>query len=282
MSASDVLVLGGPATGKTHYAGQLFGRLRHGREGILRIRPGGEDDLHRFEEVLACLEEGRAAGHTPAATWTRMKCLLESRGGDEVSLEWPDYAGERLAAMVDNRELTVEWQESNSIAKAWLLFIRPSALRLHEDLLTRAPSPIPKNVAADERKLDGADWDDRARHVELLQMLLFASGRSTFKPVLTPRLAVMLSCWDELNGQATPEQVFQDRLPLLYAFIRSTWADEAWSAWGLSSLGRALRNEARDAEFAKNGPENFGYVIPPGETYRERDLTAPIAWLLRV
>ena len=73
MSAPKVLILGGPAAGKTHYAGQLLGRLRHDRQGTLRLQQGGADDLGKFEEVLGCLEEGRAAGHTPGETWTGMK-----------------------------------------------------------------------------------------------------------------------------------------------------------------------------------------------------------------
>jgi Cdc6-like AAA superfamily ATPase len=64
MIPTDVLVLGASGTGKTHYAGQLLGRLRNDREGRLRLRPGGIDDLSKLEEVLLCLEEGRAAGHT--------------------------------------------------------------------------------------------------------------------------------------------------------------------------------------------------------------------------
>ena len=282
MSAADVLVLGGPEAGKTHYAGQFLGRLRNDREGTLRVRPGGEDDLHKFEEVLGCLEEGRAAGHTPAGTWTGMKCQLQLRGGGDISLEWPDYAGERLATIVDNRELTADWQASISTAKAWLLFIRLSTLGLHEDLLTRPPDPISNDVAAEADNLRGAGWDDRARYVEMLQLLLFAAGRPTFKRVLAPRLAVVFSCWDELDEKGTPEQTLRDRLPLLHAFIQSTWADRAWSAWGLSSLGRALSQDSRDDDFVKSGPENFGYVIPPGTTQQERDLTAPVAWLLQV
>lgn len=68
MSEPDVLVLGGSGAGKTHYAGQLLGRMRHDRQGRLRLRPGGVEDLIKLEEVLACLEEGRAAGHTPCSS----------------------------------------------------------------------------------------------------------------------------------------------------------------------------------------------------------------------
>ena len=124
MSAADVLVLGGPASGKTHYAGQLLGRLRNDRQGILRVRAGGEDDLRQFEEVLACLEEGRSAGHTPGATWTRMKCQLQLREGDDISLEWPDYAGERLESVVVNRELTAEWA-SVDLSRGSMVVLHP-------------------------------------------------------------------------------------------------------------------------------------------------------------
>ena len=282
MVPADVLVLGGSGTGKTHYAGQLLGRLRHDRQGILRVRAGGEGDLRQFEEVLACLEEGRSAGHTPGTTWTRMTCPLQLRNGDDVSLEWPDYAGERLDSIVTKRELTAEWQASISAATAWLFFIRLSTLRLHEDLLTRPPGRVSEPPGGDAAKAAGPVWDDRARYVEMLQMLLFAACRSTFRPLEAPRLAVVFSCWDELEEKGTPEEVFRERLPLVHAFVRSTWADGAWSAWGLSSLGRALSQDSRDEDFAKTGPENFGYVIPPGASAEEPDLTAPVAWLLQV
>ncbi|MNY02214.1 hypothetical protein D3C86_1347790 [compost metagenome] len=128
--------------------------------------------------------------------------------------------------------------------------------------------------------MDGKGWDDRARYVELLQMLIFASGRSTFQTLSEPRLAVVLSCWDELDGAGTPEEEFASRLPLLDAFVRSTWKQGSWSVWGLSSLGRPLDQNLRDSEFAQKGPEHFGYVVPPGNTYKDPDLTAMIAWLL--
>ena len=282
MRAADVLVLGGPAAGKTHYAGQLLGRLRNDRRGILRVRVGKEGDLHQFEEVLACLEEGRSAGHTPGETWTGMKCQLQLRDRNDIVLEWPEYAGERFASIVDKHRVTAEWEASIEGARAWLLFVRLSTLTIHEDLLTR-----PVGCASDPAPMDSlsggaAAWDDRARYVEILQMLLFAARRSTSRTIRAPRLAVVFSCWDELDERGTPEGLFRKRLPLLHAFVRSTWAEDSWSAWGLSSLGRALRPDCRDDEFVRRGPEHFGYVIRPGRTDHDPDLTAPVAWLLQV
>ena len=283
MEGPDVLVLGGSGAGKTHYAGQLLGRMRHDRQGRLRVRPGGVDDLSKLEEVLDCLEEGRAAGHTPAETWTGIRFELEAADGTAVALEWPEYAGERLFAIVDRRMVPDEWRDSVRGASGWLLFIRPSTLKIYEDLLVRPAGIEPQHSDSPNASVAGDGWDDRARYVELLQMLLFVAGQSTYKPVAVPRLAVVLSCWDELkDDQSTPELLLAERLPLLNAFIRSTWRDGAWSAWGLSSLGRALRQDEPDEEFRTHGPENFGYVLRPGQTTQDRDLTAPVAWLLGV
>lgn len=282
MSEPDVLVLGGSGAGKTHYAGQLLGRMRHDRQGRLRLRPGGVEDLSKLEEVLACLEEGRAAGHTPAETWTGIRCELETSDGRNVLLEWPEYAGERLFAIMEQRSLPAEWRASIIRATGWILFVRPSTLKVYEDLLERPTGVAPQHTDSDEVVLDGKGWDDRARYVELLQMLLFAAGCSTFRRTLKPRLAVVLSCWDELEQPGTPEETLATRLPLVDAFIRSTWSDGAWSVWGLSSLGRALSQVEQDAEFARLGPEHFGYVVPPNGQEQVKDLTAPVAWLLGV
>lgn len=283
MSAADVLVIGGSGAGKTHFAGQLLGRMRHDRQGLLRIRPGGVEDLSKLEEVLACLEEGRAAGHTPAETWTGIRCELETKDGKEVLLEWPEYAGERLFAIIERRLVPEEWHTSIQSAKGWLLFIRPSTLKLYEDLLVRPTGTVPAHSDSQKSSVHGNGWDDRARYVELLQMFLFASAQSTFNPTERPRLAIVLSCWDELNGRkSTPESLLAEKLPLLDAFVRSVWRDDSWSVWGLSSLGRSLSQEEQDEDFVFQGPENFGYVVRPGSTDEEQDLTAPVAWLLGV
>lgn len=282
MSDNKILVLGGSGVGKTHYAGQLLGRLRYDRQGKLRLRAGGVDDLSKAEEVLSCLEEGRAAGHTPADTWTGIRCELERSNGSNVLLEWPEYAGERLFSIIERRILPSEWRDSVEAATGWMLFLRPSTLKLHEDLLVRPTGLAPVHTLSEENSIDGSGWDDRARYTELLQMLIFAAGKSTFNRASNPRLAIVLSCWDELETTSTPEEVLAERLPMLSTFIRSNWQESEWSVWGLSSLGRSLSQDKHDDEFASQGPEHFGYVVPPQSSKQNPDLTAPVAWLLKV
>ena len=276
MSTANIMVLGGPSAGKTHYAGQLLGRLRRDRQGKLRLRPGGVDDLNKLEEVLACLDEGRSAGHTSADTWSGIRCEMETIEGSSTILEWPEYAGERLLSIIEDRTIPLEWRTLIDNATGWLLFVRASTLELYEHLLERPSGVSPQSAD----RVDGQNWDDRARYVELLQMMIFTARRSAFRAICHPRLAVVLSCWDELDRPSTPENEFADRMKLLDAFVRSTWEDRACSIWGLSSLGRELSPNKRDQEYVTQGPEHFGYVVPPGSTKRMNDLTAPISWLL--
>ncbi len=281
MAKSDVLVLGGSGAGKTHFAGQLLGRLRNHREGRLRVRPGGVEDLSKLEEILACLEAGRAAGHTSAETWTGVRCELEAGAGTRVVLEWPEYAGERLFSIVERRSVPSEWRVSIREARGWLLFIRPSTLKIYEDLVSRPTGIAPEHPEAEGSIVGGSGWDAQARFVELLQMLLLVAGHTSFRRGRTPRLVIALSCWDELTeAKTTPEDLLRQRLPLVDAFVRSTWDADVWSVWGLSSLGRALKHDVPDQEFAELGPEHFGYVRPPGTREENPDLTLPVAWLL--
>ena len=275
MPRADMLVIGGPQTGKTHYGGQLYGRLRD-RPGRLALadKPG---DTTPFEEVLRALGDGRSAGHTPTATWVDLDLNVKTEGGEAANLFWPDYGGEQVQSLVDQREVPARWRSRLAEARAWMLFIRPNALQRFEDALHR-PAKAEVHPRGESRRA----WDENARVVETLQVLLHVSGRTLLRPLGTPRLAVMLSCWDELDltPTRTPEEVLAERLPMVSAFIESNWAPGAATVWGLSSLGRALSPKDVDEDFLFQGTSQLGWVIRPGTIAADEDLTAPVAWLL--
>jgi hypothetical protein len=126
-------------------------------------------------------------------------------------------------------------------------------------------------------------WDANARLVEMLQLLLHVSGFGFAHPLARPRLAVMLTCFDEVTpSEHTPREVLANRLPLLMSFIDANWQPGSASVWGWSSLGRLLTLESSDDEFIDGGPELQGWVVPPGGSARSDDLTLPLAWLLDV
>lgn len=281
MATPELVLLGGPDSGKTHFAGQLYGRLRR-RPGALRLRQdkGTPSDLSALEEVLRCLEEGRAAEHTSAGVWEEVTLPLVDSNDHAIELRWPDYGGEQLDELFRLRAVREEWRARLANADGWVLLIRLNAETSYPDALEELLHRAEGQVGVTERSVK---WDANARWVEILQILLHVAGLGTVTPLQRPRLAVLLSCYDELGTSlAPPRERLMKTLPLVSAFIESNWEPRAVSIWGLSALGRALDRESTDDTFIDEGPENQGWVVSPEGGAPDADLSKPLAWLLGV
>lgn len=280
MHTPEIVLLGGPNSGKTHYFGQLYGRLRrHAGQLQLRNELGTPTDLSALKEVLHCLENGHAASHTPTGTWAEVLLPLVDAQGSEMNLRWPDYGGEQLETVFKDREVPEAWRDRLSSSNGWVLLIRLHTETAYPDALAELGERAKHNNGSVARP---GVWDANARWVELLQILLHVAGLGTVARLRSPRLTVLLSCYDELEtSEALPSNVLATHLPLVSAFIHSLWADEAISIWGLSSLGCALDKNSENDKFIDEGPEHQGWVIAPNGGEPDADLTQPLAWLLR-
>lgn len=273
MSSSDssILLIGESGVGKTHYGAQLLKRLMAG-SGQLRMH-GAATNLEPFQAALESLNEGLAADHTPTSTYVDSIWPIVDSHGKTADLIWPDYGGEQIKAISTTRRIPANWRDRVIAAPAWLLLIRLQQIHTTDDVFSR-PLDSLQNTNIESRT---DQVSDQARLIELLQILIYLRGSSSDVPLETPRLAILLTCWDELGTNDKPADVLHRRLPMLSAFIASTWLNLA--ILGLSALERPLRPRDKDAEYAARGPEQFGYVVLP-EGERTSDLTFPIKLLL--
>lgn len=275
MHTPEIVLLGGSDSGKTHYAGQLYGRLLR-NPGLLELRDTPAD-LSALEEVLHCLENGHAAGHTSVGTWTDVLFPLKDKRGHLLDLRWPDYGGEQLKTVFDERQVTENWRTQLRQAEGWLLLIRLRKETTYPDALAELAK---RSADGNGMTARAGAWDANARWVELLQILLHVAGVGTVSRREQPRLAVLLSCYDELTtDNLLPDQVLAKHLPLVAAFIDSFWLPDARSIWGLSALGRLLEASSDDESFINQGPEHQGWVVTP-DGQKDSDLSRPLAWLL--
>ena len=275
MHTPEIVLLGGSDSGKTHYAAQLLGRLLR-NPGLLELRDTPAD-FSALEEVLRCLANGHAAEHTSAGTWTDVLFPLKDKRGNMLDLRWPDYGGEQLRTIFAERQVTETWRTELRKAEGWLLLIRLKKETTYPDAMAELTKRTDDGQSITARA--GA-WDGNARWVELLQILLHVAGVGAVSRREQPRLAVLLSCYDELAiDDLLPNQVLAKHLPLLSAFIDSLWRPEAISFWGLSALGCHLEKNGGDENFINQGPEHQGWIISP-EGQKNSDLSRPLAWLL--
>lgn len=272
---NNVLIIGGPNAGKTHFGGQLYGRL-NSRMFSYKIDPQHRPaDLTIFQEVIDKLSEGKRAGHTEASANRNIELKVKDESNNEVVFSFPDYAGEQVNFIIDNRRINTIWKKYLHESNSWLLFVRLDDVKEVEDIINRG-IPSAEEIQKRNSTPPPVKISDSAYFVELLQMLLYIKGIPSLNKVNIPNLTIVLSCWDTLKlpEGTIPNNVLKERLPLLYHFVKNTWSNNALSIIGLSSTEKTLTDEA-DEEFIDKLPINFGYIInPKGE--KQEDLTLSI------
>lgn len=236
---------------------------------------GAPPTLGPYETVLARINSGRAAPHTPENTYIESRWPLADRAGRTVELEWPDYGGEQLHSIRKNRSMSRAWRERIMEADGWIVMVRIAHHQLSDDIFSRPLAEPGK----ERQPVDAFVISPQAQLVDFLQWLMIVRGSGTLVPLPTPPIELLLSCWDELPDRERskpPLEVLQTRMPMVAAFVATNWQSDAVRIVGLSSLERTLSEDVVDAEFVDCGPEAFGYVVLPDGRHDE-DLTLAIA-----
>jgi hypothetical protein len=274
-NSNNILIIGGPNAGKTHFGGQLYGRL-NSRQFEYKISPNNRpSDLTIFEDVLIKLAEGKRAGHTESSANRTIQLSAENSNGDTVTFSFPDYAGEQVKMLVDNRRINDLWKEYIDNSSSWILFVRLDEIEILEDLINRG-IPSPDEIQKRQNVTPPVKISDVAYFVELLQTLIYIKGVSTLHKTRKPKLTIILSCWDLLKVKKTaiPSDILKEHLPLLWDFVNNNWNEKAFSVLGLSSTEKTLSDDPDD-DYIDRTPIDFGYVVNEMGK-REKDLTLSI------
>jgi hypothetical protein len=276
MPEKTILVLGGPKSGKTHYGAQLTVRLSK-KLGDLKYYEQPEN-LSLFQETITCLSRGRLAPHTPVSVSKDIVLPIELPNGDRARVVWPDFGGEQIDRILEQRVTPIKWKERATIADGWLLMIRPELFRSARDLIHR---PLSDFVPETSDKAPPALMMPEASIVELLQILLFLRRSSRESKILHPRLTVAISCWDESDTSdfQNPSLYFSTLTPMLSNFVLGTWDKAQLNVIGVSALGKTLDANQDDEDFIDQGAHRQGFVILP-DGKKIEDLTWPLLSLL--
>ena len=266
---NNILIIGGPNSGKTHFGGQLYLRFRSDECNFKISTP--PEDLTVFREVVDCLANGRSAERSNVDLHQNLSLEVCDAENNKISLSFPDYGGEQVRKIVNNRMISELWKSKILTSNNWMFFIRLDEVTEIEDIVNRS---LPETVDTNNKADSVLKISDNAFFVELLQMLLFIKQVSIKQSITTPKLMVVLSCWDtlKLDEGKIPAVLLKEKLPLFYEFINNIWDEKKLNIVGLSSTGKTLNNKESDDDYLNNSPENFGYVILPNGQ-KEKNLT---------
>jgi hypothetical protein len=231
--------------------------------------------LSIFEDGLKNIYNGKRAAHTETGANRSIELIITDEKSSEIKLAFPDYAGEQITSIVDNRKVNDLWKDYIENSTSWVLFIRLNELTPLEDIVNKG-IPSAEEIQKRNSQPPPVKVSEAAFYVELLQTLAYIKGLSTFSPVSQPNLTVVLSCWDELNlpEDLIPSTLLQERLPMVFDFLNNNWQNESLSVIGLSSTEKSLTDEP-DEDFIEKEPINFGYFIDKSGK-RQDDLTLSI------
>lgn len=274
MDNKNILIIGGPNSGKTHFGGQLYLRFRCDEYNYKILTP--PEDLTVFQEVVDCLYDGRSAEHTNTESHKNLGLEIIDQKENAISISFPDYGGEQIRQIINSRQINDLWQNQIEDSNNWMLFIRLDKISEIEDIVNRS---LPEKVETSNKANSAFKISDNAFYVELLQMFLFTKGVSVKQDIELPRLMIILSCWDLLKTKDIPPEILRKKLPLFNEFIMNLWNIDNLNIIGLSSTEKTLSNKKSDNAYLNSSPEKFGYIVLP-DGKKEKDLTLLISKLV--
>ncbi len=257
---TSILLIGKPHSSKTVFLSQFYSKLQKNKSKLKLYK--SVDDL----SPIAGAREALALGEEPQTTPSEksVKFYLPIQVAEkQVDLKCPEYGGEQVLSIVENRKLNKEWTTSIKESNSWILFIRLNNVNKPLDISDVTYSEqhhknSKESVSETEYKIS-----DQSFFIELLQILLHYKGTDYHRLTDKPKLTLALTCWDEMKTKENPYDILKSKLPLLLNFLESNWDTNYLNIVGLSAQGFSLTTPENKEKYQIEGPEEFGYLVLP-------------------
>ncbi|CAA9200820.1 TRAFAC clade GTPase domain-containing protein [Flavobacterium collinsii] len=254
----SILLIGKPHSSKTVFLSQLYSRLQKKKSNLKLYK--AVEDLTPIYAAREALSSGEEPQTTPAEESVKFYLPIQFSAG-QVDLRCPEYGGEQVQSIVQNREVNKEWKSSIEDSNSWVLFIRLNNINKSLDLSDITYSEEHKKGVGRSEAVIEDKISDQSFFIELLQILLHFKGHDYHILNEKVKLTVVLTCWDEMNTTDKPYDILKSKLPLLLNFVESNWSSELLKIVGLSAQGFPLDTIENKEKYLTEGPEQFGYLV---------------------
>lgn len=286
MTERSVVIIGLPASGKTTFLAALWHLLTAREiETALRLHNLRSGDIAHLNAIATRWREARVQERTAVGGNKLVSINMLDRNGHASRVTFPDVAGEAYRHMWEDRLCDEDVAEVIG-AGGVLIFV-------HADTI-RAPRWVVDEVAL-SRLLgltvpSGAQvpWHPRMAPTQVQVVGLLQLLRDPPLDVGARRLVVMLSAWDRVAEEGlAPEDFLSARMPFLDQYLRGNAAGWDWRVYGLSAQGGTYDStepgapREPEAETLRELDEPSARIRLVGGDTETRDLTEPLAWLMR-
>lgn len=287
----SVVTIGLPGSGKTTFLAALWHLVtKCDTDTRLQFDRLGHGDKTYLNEIVARWRSARVQERTVLMGDRIVTLHLRNRDNVEVTLDFPDIAGEAFSAMWEKREC--EPQTADMLQdRGVLLFIHADKITQPVPLVTCVAEAIDAGTKEGSDPQDGDDplateWyvENAPTAVKVVSLLTMLGEPPLTTRPKRRRLAVMLSAWDcvSVMGQS-PATYLAKQLPLLDQYLRQAVDRWDFRIYGLSAQGcsydkvDAPRTEAAQAILNQQPSKRIQLV---GQNCAAHDLTEPIEWLI--
>lgn len=139
MSNKSILILGKPHSGKTTFALQFYGRLVKNKSAIVLYK--SVDNISLIADDRERLSRGEETQPTQTEKYDELVLPIEYKG-KKADLKYPDFGGEQINKIIEQREASKNWSKALIESNDWILFIRLSSLTVINDFRTYAVEQI--------------------------------------------------------------------------------------------------------------------------------------------
>lgn len=277
-------IVGLPSSGKTTLLAALWHMVREpGSNAALSFDGLSHGNYEHLNALAKRWRSGKIQQRTQVSGARDVTMRLKDAAGKKVEVSFPDLPGEDFARMWERREVD-KGMFATLKASAIVLLVNGDTIRMPAWVVDRMA--LTKKMGIEPPKAEPTEWSadlapTQVRIVDLLQMLM-----SGDLDVGARRLALLISAWDKVEEeQATPAEILESKLPLLYQYLcngRDPWT---WHVWGISAQGGVYEDPEKGEHFAETDrlrdlerPSDRIKVVDGNSV--SSDITKPLEWLI--
>lgn len=264
----SLVFVGLPASGKTSFIAALWSFIKtsNNNSGL----------------TLDCLPIQREYIEGLASEWRHCNILARNRigsyekvefsvtaeDGSQYSIHFPDVAGEMYVQQFINREITDEYYRQIANTDGIVLFINPQTLK---DITSHNQFGDADQSEIQSKTPNSYEIENVAQRIQIVDLLQIILKQKEEKC----NIAVIISAWDLMGEEITPDKWLETNLPFVSSFIKHNFNQSRY--FGISAQGG---NYEKNKDELLDKPDPIDRIIVVDDVEKSNNIIKPIQWLL--